>query len=399
MNKFLKLINEQIPTQGGIPTGQGINPNQPNNLQKPVSTASKVGGVMQKVGANYKGALERSRQFRDFTRTGDFSVLEGLGQYILKRDADSDTYKINFFGKKGYDKVIIIDKQLISKITLRTDKVYKQLYSNESFEIIKQSGLFNNENFIRTINEQQGELGINDRKKIPWPKKNNEKQMELDINDPRIHHQHIKEKPVPPKAPEFLFSITGNRDLGASGIQYTLSPIEEKLTSFLNKHDIKFVTFLREPSDSNDTITDIKFAKNVGKLQFFDKNNQFIQLLETDVRFEYSLEEKVYKIGSSITSHTFADIEETELLLRKGIVIINPKDNLFQIVSGNVIQGKPAIFRNTATHQQFTGIVNNTTSPDRNISFTVMTHVKPYTPQNTQQSQTQQKPPVQQKVQ
>ena len=346
MNKFLKIIKEAIPGSNGIQGGTGIQTKpipaaatkpaqQPT--QPPRSSMHQIGGAMRKVGSGFNKIKTAIGSVKEFSKNGDFSVLKDLGQQLLNKYKDVDTYKISLFGHKGYEKVTIIDKDLITKIGLQ-----KVQQSNESVKIIKSSGLINQRKFIGIINE---------------------------AGEPNE---------VQPTTPEFTFNITAGKNLGNLGKQYTLTPVAPELQQHLNTNNIKFVTFLRDhntPQEEN-LFGNITFDNNGGKLQFYDMNNSFIPRLETPVRFEYSPQDKSYKIGAKIASHSFADIEDAERLLKMGVMIIYPLEKLFELPS-RPKTGSTITFKNKQTKQAFTGTYTPSSSPDKKLAFIIMSNVKP----------------------
>lgn len=360
MSKFLKIINEQIPTgqpkTGSIPTGQGLKqqpiPKQPIAQQNKTSLG-QIGGAFRKIGSGFekvKGAVSATKQF---VKTGDLTMIGKLGQQLINRALDTDTYKISVFGNRNYDNVVIVDKELLSKIELHGST------TSESVDILVNSGLLYTGRFLSILEQDQANT----------PSSNN---------------------------PTFVFKLENERNLGTSGKQYTLVPNKPELEQYLNSKGIKFVTFLREPNTSPENIFgEFTFANNGGKLQFYDMNSQFIQALETQVRFEFSAKDKMYKIGSSLAQHSFADLEEAEKLLKKGIIIVTPNDRVFRPI-GAVQNGKIATIRNIQTHEEFHGVARIAMSPDKKTSSYILTDVKPGRPRvqiNTQQTSTNQQNP------
>jgi hypothetical protein len=352
MSKFLQTINEQAPTGkmpiGSIPTGKGIKPQQPvppkpttpQNYQNK-SSLGQIGGALRKIGSGFQKVKGAVSAVKDFTATGDLSVLQQLGQQLINRALDLDTYKISAFGKKGYTDVLLIDEELIAKIGLLTPT---KKVKAESADIILQSGLLNGNKFLQVLKEAK---------------------------------PAVKQKPQVAIAPQFLFELTKERNLGTNGKQYTLTPKTPEVQQYLNDKGIKFVTFLRDPNNSPENIVgNVRFDDNSGKLQFYDLENQFIQSLETEVKFEYSPQDKLYKIGSSLTDRSFEDIDQTKELLKKGILLIHPREKLFRL-EGPTQEGKFANFTNTQTKEQFHGLLNTYQTPDKKTNFIVMSSIKP----------------------
>ena len=350
MNKFLKLIKEQTPT-GAIPTGAGINQPQtqpPTQVAPNKTSMGQIGGAMRKIGTGFDKVKHAIATAKEFSKTGDFSILKDLGQQLLNRDKDMDTYKISLFGKKGYDRILIVDKGLISKIGLQKT-IQAAQPTSESTNIIISSGLINTNKFVSILNEAAPEESV-----------------------PQVASTQSD-------LPDFLFSITNEKNIGEMGKQYTLTPVDGKLQKYLNDNGIKFITFLRTSNTSQSNIFGyMTFDNNGGKLQMYDMNGAFLPNLETDVRFEYSPQDKVYKIGSAIASHSFADIEESDRLLKLGVIVIYPADKVWILPRTPAPQvGKEVRFINNQTKQAYTGLYNPTISPDKKTTFVVMTNVKP----------------------
>lgn len=103
-----------------------------------------------------------------------------------------------------------------------------------------------------------------------------------------------------------VFELIAPTGFGQQGVQYTLKPQSAETAKVLNDKKIKFLTYLNKTPQNDFQVPE----NNNGTIYAYDNNNEVINNLTSDARFQWNGQEKLYILGSNIkeiVGHKFSE--------------------------------------------------------------------------------------------
>jgi hypothetical protein len=103
-----------------------------------------------------------------------------------------------------------------------------------------------------------------------------------------------------------VFELIAPTGFGQQGVQYTLKPQSAETAKVLNDKKIKFLTYLNKTPQNIFKTSE----NNNGTIYAYDNNNEVINNLTSNARFQWNGQEKLYIIGSNIkeiVGHKFSE--------------------------------------------------------------------------------------------
>lgn len=105
---------------------------------------------------------------------------------------------------------------------------------------------------------------------------------------------------------DVVFELIAPTGFGQQGVQYTLKPQSAETAKVLNDKKIKFLTYLNKTPQNDFKVPE----NNNGTIYAYDNNNEVINNLTSDARFQWNGQEKLYILGTKIkeiVGHKFSD--------------------------------------------------------------------------------------------
>ena len=261
------LVNEQPATDEQPATEPKI---KTGVLGKAAQAAKSVGNTFNTLNKLNQGLSDISK--------GDLSVLEKIGNWYLEKLLDKQTSKVSLFGKKGYDVILLNDKDILSKLnsytyTPKNPKV-KEGFVNKIEKVIK---LF----------EQPGE--------------------QLDFLSNIIPSAPKKDEEIKFTSKNMYFKVGKSTRYNAVDM-YLLTPMKTEVSDRLKELGIKMVALAK--TFSGDVITN-----EVTIYFYYDNNNVIPRLTTTGLKIAFDKNFNAYVIGARIRIDTGIDTTKFKNLL------------------------------------------------------------------------------------
>jgi len=254
------LVNEQPATEPKIKTGV---------LGKAAQAAKSVGNTFNTLNKLNQGLSDISK--------GDLSVLEKIGNWYLEKLLDKQTSKVSLFGKKGYDVILLNDKDILSKLNSYT-------YTPKGTKV--KEGFVNKiEKVIKLFEQPQGEINFPDIP-LPAPKKDEE---------------------IKFTSKNMYFKVGKSTRYNAVDM-YLLTPMKTEVSDKLKELGIKMVALAK--TFSGDVITN-----EVTIYFYYDNNNVIPRLTTTGLKIAFDKNFNAYVIGARIRIDTGIDTTKFKNLL------------------------------------------------------------------------------------
>ena len=267
------LVNEQPATEPKIKTNE-----QPATEPKiKTGVLGKAAQAAKSVGNTFNTLNKLNQGLSDISK-GDLSVLEKIGNWYLEKLLDKQTSKVSLFGKKGYDVILLNDKDILSKLnsytyTPKNPKV-KEGFVNKIEKVIK---LF----------EQPGE--------------------QLDFLSNIIPSASKKDEEIKFTSKNMYFKVGKSTRYNAVDM-YLLTPMKTEVSDRLKELGIKMVALAK--TFSGDVITN-----EVTIYFYYDNNNVIPRLTTTGLKIAFDKNFNAYVIGARIRIDTGIDTTKFKNLL------------------------------------------------------------------------------------
>ena len=266
------LVNEQPATEPKIKTNE-----QPATEPKiKTGVLGKAAQAAKSVGNTFNTLNKLNQGLSDISK-GDLSVLEKIGNWYLEKLLDKQTSKVSLFGKKGYDVILLNDKDILSKLnsyTYTPNTKVKEGFVNKIEKVIK---LF----------EQPGE--------------------QLDFLSNMIPSAPKKDEEIKFTSKNMYFKVGKSTRYNAVDM-YLLTPMETEVSDKLKKLGIKMVALAK--TFSGDVITN-----EVTIYFYYDNNNVIPRLTTTGLKIAFDKNFNAYVIGARIRIDTGIDTTKFKNLL------------------------------------------------------------------------------------
>ena len=254
------LVNEQPATEPKIKTGV---------LGKAAQAAKSVGNTFNTLNKLNQGLSDISK--------GDLSVLEKIGNWYLEKLLDKQTSKVSLFGKKGYDVILLNDKDILSKLNSYT-------YTPKNTEA--KEGFVNKiEKVIKLFEQPQREINFPD---IPLPASKKDEEIKFTSKN-------------------MYFKVGKSTRYNAVDM-YLLTPMKTEVSDKLKELGIKMVALAK--TFSGDVITN-----EVTIYFYYDNNNVIPRLTTTGLKIAFDKNFNAYVIGARIRIDTGIDTTKFKNLL------------------------------------------------------------------------------------
>jgi hypothetical protein len=254
------LVNEQPATEPKIKTGV---------LGKAAQAAKSVGNTFNTLNKLNQGLSDISK--------GDLSVLEKIGNWYLEKLLDKQTSKVSLFGKKGYDVILLNDKDILSKLNSYT-------YTPKNTKV--KEGFVNKIEKVIKLFEQPGEQFDFPNIIPPAPK---------------------KDKEIKFTSKNMYFKVGKSTRYNAVDM-YLLTPMKTEVSNKLKELGIKMVALAK--TFSGDVITN-----EVTIYFYYDNNNVIPRLTTTGLKIAFDKNFNAYVIGARIRIDTGIDTTKFKNLL------------------------------------------------------------------------------------
>ena len=254
------LVNEQPATEPKIKTGV---------LGKAAQAAKSVGNTFNTLNKLNQGLSDISK--------GDLSVLEKIGNWYLEKLLDKQTSKVSLFGKKGYDVILLNDKDILSKLNSYT-------YTPKNTEA--KEGFVNKiEKVIKLFEQPQREINFPD---IPLPASKKYEEIKFTIKN--------------------IYCKVGKSTRYNAVDMYLLTPMKTEVSDKLKELGIKMVALAK--TFSGDAVTN-----EITIYFYYDNNNVIPRLTTTGLKIAFDKNYNAYVVGARIRIDTGIDTTKFKNLL------------------------------------------------------------------------------------
>ena len=239
-------------------------------LGKAAQAAKSVGNTFNTLNKLNQGLSDISK--------GDLSVLEKIGNWYLEKLLDKQTSKVSLFGKKGYDVILLNDKDILSKLNSYT-------YTPKNTEA--KEGFVNKIEKVIKLFEQPGE--------------------QLDFLSNIIPSASKKDEEIKFTSKNMYFKVGKSTRYNAVDM-YLLTPMKTEVSDKLKELGIKMVALAK--TFSGDVITN-----EVTIYFYYDNNNVIPRLTTTGLKIAFDKNFNAYVIGARIRIDTGIDTTKFKNLL------------------------------------------------------------------------------------